>query len=318
MNTDSVILTAQSASTLLMVRPAKFGFSDISAGSNHFQRVPDQGLDVHAKALEEFDELVERLRMASIEVLIHEEEQDISSPDSIFPNNWFSTHANGRLVLYPMLAEHRRKEREGRVLDLLSSKGFEVHVRTDHSAWEEEGKFLEGTGSMVLDRQNSKAYACLSPRTDRNVLQHYCSELGLDPVVFYASDTNGERWPIYHTNVVLSIAEKFVVICTEAFDDPIEESTIKDTLRMSGKELIEITLEQMRAFAGNVLQVLNSEDLPVTVMSSSAYQAFTEEQLERIRSYGEVLHSPIPTIEAVGGGSVRCMLAEIFLPKGKE
>jgi len=318
MNTESVILTAQSASNLLMVRPAKFGFSDVSAGSNHFQQVPSNGIDVHAKALEEFDELVERFRMASIDVLIHEEEQDISSPDSIFPNNWFSTHASGRLVLYPMMGEYRRKEREGRVIDLLTNSGFEVLVRTDHSVWEEQGKFLEGTGSMVLDHQNRKAYACLSPRTDRNVLQHYCSELGFDPVVFYASDTNGERNPIYHTNVVLSIAEKFVVICTEAFDDPIEESTIKDTLRMSGKELIEITLEQMRAFAGNVLQIMNSKDVPITVMSSSAYNAFTEAQLERLRAYGEVLHSPIPTIESVGGGSVRCMLAEIFLPKGTQ
>lgn len=318
MTASAMPVAKQAATTLLMVRPAKFGFSDVSAGSNHFQQAPSIGSDVHAKALEEFDELVERLRMASINVLIHDEERDISSPDSIFPNNWFSTHANGRLVLYPMMAEHRRKEREGRVVDLLISEGFEVRARTDHSAWEEQGKFLEGTGSMVLDHQNRKAYACLSPRTDRNVLQHYCSELGFDPVIFYASDTNGERWPIYHTNVVLSIAEKFVVICTEAFDDPIEESTIKDTLRMSGKELIEMSLEQMRAFAGNVLQIMNSKDVPITVMSSSAYNAFTEAQLERLRAYGEVLHSPIPTIESVGGGSVRCMLAEIFLPKGTQ
>lgn len=306
----------QAATTLLMVRPAHFRYHEQSAASNHFQKEPEE--DVHTKVLAEFDELVERLRMASIDVLIHEEEPDIASPDAIFPNNWFSTHENGRFVLYPMMAVHRRKEREGRTLDLLKKSGYDIVLRTDHTAWEEQSKFLEGTGSMVFDRQNRKAYACLSPRTDRNVLEHYCSEIGFDPVVFYASDTNGERFPIYHTNVLLSIAEGFAVICSEAFDDPIEESTVKDMLRMGGKELIEISAGQMRSFAGNVLQVLNTKDQLVTLMSSAAYRSFNEEQLERIRAYGEVLHSPIPTIEAVGGGSVRCMLAEIFLPKGTE
>lgn len=316
MNPVQPQISTQAASALLMVRPAEFRYSDQGAESNHFQQAPGNDEDVHAKALEEFNELVERLRMASIEVLIHDEEIDISSPDSIFPNNWFSTHNNGRVVLYPMRSWARRKEREGRALDLLASSGFKLLMRTDHSAWEDQNKFLEGTGSLVLDRIHRKAYACISPRTDRQVLEQYCSELGYDPVPFYASDNvDGERKPIYHTNVLLSIAEQYAVICTDAFDDPISMSTVMDLLRMSGKELIEISAEQMHAFAGNILQVKNTEGLPITVMSSSAYGAFTEQQLERLRAYGEVLHSPIPTIERVGGGSVRCMLAEVFLPK---
>lgn len=304
-----------SNSTILMIRPINFGFNEQTAGSNAFQQ---QGLDqqhVQQKALQEFDALVATLRDNSVDVIVIEDMPTPHTPDSIFPNNWVSFHENGQVFLYPMQAKNRRLERRKDVIEQLKSK-FSVSEIDDLSYFENDEKFLEGTGSMVLDRQNKIAYACLSPRTDQEVLAVFCEHSGYNTVEFHAVDSQGKA--IYHTNVLMCIGEKFVVICLDSVTDENERELLIDSFTITGKEIVEITLEQMNAFAGNMLELVNNTGEHLLVMSARAYHSLTSQQITSLEKYCRLIYSDLNTIETNGGGSARCMIAEVRLPvKGK-
>ncbi|HUM64593.1 MAG TPA: arginine deiminase-related protein, partial [Chitinophagaceae bacterium] len=254
---------------------------------------------------------VELLRSNGVDVTVVEDTPLPHTPDSIFPNNWISFHHDGTLLLYPMYAVNRRTERKAHVLDLIQQK-FQVNNKLDLTGYENQNIFLEGTGSMVLDRDNRIAYACLSPRTNEKALEEFCRLMNYRPVVFNATDGNGQ--PIYHTNVMMCVADQYVVICLESISDPVEQKMITETIRNSNKSLVVITLHQMQHFAGNMLQVENKNGEKLLVMSSQAYEALTIEQLQELNRYNRILHSPLTTIETNGGGSARCMMAEVHLP----
>ena len=296
---------------LLMVRPVRFGYNVQTAESNLFQN-QIQGQDSQAFALEEFDGMVSKLREYDIPVIVVEDTPEPETCDSIFPNNWFSTHGDGTLVLYPMLAPNRRLERAPEVIRTIMSEAGTKRV-LDLSEYENEGKFLEGTGSMVLDRKAKVAYACLSPRTSSEVLDRFCSELGYRAVVFNAEDQDGN--PIYHTNVVMSVGEKYAVLCKEAIRSSRQLAELKENLRAAGKTIVDISLVQMFHFAGNILEVRNIRDEHFVVMSETANAIFTKDQLAIIGEGCSILPVRIPYIEVIGGGSARCMMAEILCPQ---
>jgi hypothetical protein len=238
------------------------------------------------------------------------------TPDSIFPNNWISFHENADVVLYPMFAENRRKERREELLDLLEEQDFEIENIVDYTDAEEDGYYLEGTGSIVLDRTNAKAYCALSPRADEELFIEFCEDFDMHPVIFEAFQTvDGERKLIYHTNVMMCIGETFAVICSECIDDKKERKMVLDFLKADGKEIILITEKQVNNFAGNMLEVRGSNDKKYLVMSDSAHQSLTAKQIEQLEKHAQIISSSLDTIEACGGGSARCMMAEIFLPK---
>ena len=311
----------QSTNTIMMVRPVRFHYNEQTAANNYFQHEHDEMplREVQANALKEFDGFVSNLRDHGIEVIVIEDTLEKDTPDSIFPNNWVSFHNDGRVGLYPMYAENRRSERRKDILELLQkTHHFEVSGVVDFTPHELVGKFLESTGSMILDRPNRILYAAISSRTDGEVLEEFCKTFRYSAVTFHANQSvEGQRLPIYHTNVMMCIAENFAVICLDAIDDPGERSDVVQSLGKSGKEIIEITEDQLDHFAGNMLQVRSSERQLYLVMSSSAYTSLTDEQLKAIEKYNPILHSPIHTIEELGGGSARCMMAEIFLPRKK-
>lgn len=293
-----------------MIRPVRFGFNAETAVNNAFQlNSSEEG--TQEKALEEFDRFVALLRANGIDVTVVEDTVEPHTPDSIFPNNWVSFHEDGSLLLYPMFAENRRMERKEHVLDVISQK-FNVKNKIDLSAYEQQHLFLEGTGSMVLDRDNKIAYACLSPRTDAQLLDRFCEQQGYLPVVFTAVDGNGQ--PIYHTNVMMCVADEYAVICTACIADEEERKKVTASLTRHGKEIIDISFEQVNHFAGNMLQVNNAEGKKFLVMSSQAYNHLRIQQILAIEHYNPILHSDIATIETNGGGSARCMMAEVFLP----
>lgn len=300
----------QTTSHILMIRPARFNFNAETAVNNSFQNYSNDA-SIPEKALAEFDSFVKVLREHAIDVTVVQDVESPYTPDSIFPNNWISFHADGIVCLYPMFAENRRLERKPSVLDLLSEK-FEIDNILDFTGQEERGLFLEGTGSMVLDRDNQLAYACLSVRTDENVLQQFCDEMGFQPVVFSALDA--DEFPIYHTNVMMCIADQYAVICLESIPDLAERTFIVDQILATDKKIIPISIDQMNRFAGNMLQVENGEGQKYLVMSTQAFKSLTEEQIEQITAFNEIIHSDLSVIEANGGGSARCMMAEIFLP----
>ncbi|MBY0480413.1 MAG: amidinotransferase [Chitinophagaceae bacterium] len=300
----------QTTSHILMIRPARFNFNAETAVNNSFQNYSNDA-SIPEKALAEFDSFVKVLREHAIDVTVIQDVESPYTPDSIFPNNWISFHADGIVCLYPMFAENRRLERKPSVLDLLSEK-FEIDNILDFTGQEERGLFLEGTGSMVLDRDNQLAYACLSVRTDENVLQQFCDEMGFQPVVFSALDA--DEFPIYHTNVMMCIADQYAVICLESIPDLAERTFIVDQILATDKKIIPISIDQMNRFAGNMLQVENGEGQKYLVMSTQAFKSLTEEQIEQITAFNEIIHSDLSVIEANGGGSARCMMAEIFLP----
>lgn len=305
----------QISDTILMIRPVAFHKNEQTAVNNYFQEHTSKSDDfVQSLAVKEFDEMVEALRHVGINVVVVEDTADPATPDSIFPNNWISFHANGDVVLYPMFALNRREERRLDILDLLRPR-FQVRQVHDLIAWEEEMKFLEGTGSLILDRQNKVAYAAMSDRTDEMVIDHFEQKSGYRTVKFVANQSvNGERLPIYHTNVMMAVGERFVVICLESIDNPAERQTVQESLNATGKEIIDLSEAQIHHFAGNMLQVQNPESEKFVVMSEAAYQCLDEDQKNRLLAHGQLIHSPIPTIEKLGGGSVRCMMAEVFLP----
>jgi hypothetical protein len=293
---------------LLMVRPVRFGYNVQTAGSNHFQNLSN-GQDSQSLAREEFDGMVRTLQERDIPIIVVEDTPEPETCDSIFPNNWFSTHEDGTLVLYPMLAPNRRAERDPKIITTIMEEAGIKRI-LDLSEWEDKGKFLEGTGSMVLDRKSKVAYACRSPRTSEAVLDEFCRKLGYRPVVFDALDKNGN--PVYHTNVVMSVGERFAVVCKEVIISPPELSEVEASLTAAGKEIIWITSDQMCHFAGNILEVKNIRDEHFIIMSQTAKDSFTSSQLAKLDSYGTVLPVSIPNIESIGGGSARCMMAEVL------
>jgi hypothetical protein len=301
----------QTTSHILMIRPVAFDFNTETAVNNAFQQ-SGSNQNAQNKAAEEFQEFVNKLRSEGVDVLVVEDTPTPKTPDSIFPNNWVSFHADGSIFLYPMFAENRRAERKPHVLEQIE-KEFEISNKIDLSSYEAKNIFLEGTGSMVLDRTNHIAYACLSPRTDMSVLEAWCEIAGFTPCSFLAIDKNGGE--IYHTNVMMCVADRYVVICLESIADPNERNKVIRQIESSKKEIIPISLDQMHAFAGNMLQVESQKGTPLLVMSTQAFQALSDAQRDKLSSYNKIIHSELFTIEKNGGGSARCMMAEIFLNK---
>ncbi len=298
----------QNTSHLLMIEPADFGFNAETAVNNAFQKNNEAG--VQQEALKEFRDLVNLLQQNKIDVTVVKDSGEDHTPDSIFPNNWVSFHENGNVFLYPMFAANRRLERKHLILNALKQK-FVFNETIDLTYYEELGYYLEGTGSMVLDRVNHLAYACISPRTTVELLNSFCIINQFDCVSFSAKDETGVD--IYHTNVMMSVADRYAVICLEAINDQTARENVITTLERTGKAIIEISLEQLRCFAGNMLQVINADKELLLVMSTQAYQSLGGSQLATLLQYNRILHSPLNHIESVGGGSARCMMAEIFL-----
>ena len=308
----------QTTNSILMIRPVAFRMNEQTAVNNYYQKVLD-GLSpetVNAKAQAEFDAFVNKLRKVGVNVVVVEDTLEPNTPDSIFPNNWISFHENGDVVLYPLFAENRRAERREDILDILEDDGFEINEIMDYTLAEEDNVFLEGTGSLLLDRENGKAYCALSPRADEELMIEFCEDFEFTPVIFEAFQTvNGERKLIYHTNVMMTLGDTFAVICADCIDDKKERKMVLDSLRGDDKEVILITEDQVNNFAGNMLEVKGKNDERFLVMSESAYKSLTKKQISQLEAHVEIIHSSLDTIEACGGGSARCMMAEIFLPK---
>lgn len=301
----------QHSSHILMVKPVQFDFNSQTAVNNSFQS-SSPGSEKQSRALSEFNQFVAVLENKGIDVTVVEDTAEPHTPDSVFPNNWISFHADGRIVLFPMFAENRRLERKQHVLDAIQQK-FLIRQTINLTHFEKEGLFLEGTGSMVLDREHRIAYACLSPRTMKEPLAVFCAEMGYHSVSFTAVDENGA--PIYHTNVMMCVADEYVIICLDCLPNKTEKQTLINSFHETGKEIIPISYNQVNQFAGNMLQVHNPGGEKWLVMSSQAYHSLTAGQLTLIEKYNPILHSDIKTIETNGGGSARCMMAEIFLPE---
>ncbi len=303
----------QTTSNIMMVRPANFGFNPQTAISNAFQD-NDTSLSenkIKDLAVEEFDNFVAKLRTNGINVIVAEDSRTPIKPDAVFCNNWVSFHTNGTMILYPMLTENRRLERQESVIETVT-KGFEVNNKVDLSKYETIGKILEGTGSMILDRVNRLVYACLSPRTDSELLNDFCKTADYQKVIFNSIDSHGQA--IYHTNVMMAMGDQFVVICMESIPDAAERKMLLEYFERTNKALIEITMAQVEAFAGNMLQIENTDGKTFLVMSEQAFKSLRNDQIETIEKYTTIFYTPIYTIEKFGGGSARCMMAEVFLP----
>ncbi|WP_306643817.1 citrulline utilization hydrolase CtlX [Sanyastnella coralliicola] len=301
----------QSTNNILMIRPDGFRKNEETSDNTFQQNLSIE--DANEKALFEFDQLVETLRNKGVHVAVVEADGEKDTPDALFPNNWISFHNDGVVALYPMKAKNRRRERREDVIDYVGNEfGVEAREVLDFTEFEEHHKFLEGTGSLVLDRQHNKAYAAISERTDRLAVERFCEALGFEGIVFHAS-ANGA--PIYHTNVLMSIGSSYAILCSDVIEDMEERSMVIDSLKENGHDVIDISLDQMNSFAGNALEVLNEDGKKICVMSSQAKASLNEEQSQRIATHAEIIDAPIPTIETLGGGSVRCMMCEVFLPK---
>ena len=307
----------QVTNNILMIRPVNFRYNKQTAVNNYYQKVlNDVSNDlVQKKALLEFNNFVRKLKKFGVNVMVIDDKISPDTPDSIFPNNWVSFHADGSVVVFPMYAKNRRDERRRDIFKLLEIKyGFLINSIRDFSQLEHEEKYLEGTGSMVLDRKNKICYAAISVRTNKIAVMSFCKEFNYKPVLFKAyQNIKDERVLIYHTNVMMCVADNFVIICLDSIDNKNERDHVIDSIVNSGKKIIEITEEQKHRFAGNMLQVMG--DKPYIVMSTSAFNSLTEDQKKNIQNYNEIIHSSLDTIEACGGGSARCMMAEVFLPK---
>ena len=308
----------QTTNSILMIRPVAFRMNEQTAVNNYYQKELGKLLPatVNAKAQEEFDAFVKKLRAVGVNVIVVDDTIETDTPDSIFPNNWISFYENGDVVLYPLFAQNRRKERREDILDILEDNGFVINEIMDYTSAEEDGFYLEGTGSIVLDRENGKAYCALSPRADEELFIEFCEDFEFYPVLFEAFQTvNDERKLIYHTNVMMCIGETFAVICADCIDDKKERKMVLDSLRGDEKEVILITEAQVNNFAGNMLEVIGADQRRYLVMSTSAYQSLTKKQIAQLEEHVTILSSSLDTIEAYGGGGARCMMAEIFLPK---
>ena len=309
-------MKSQTTNTILMIEPVAFGFNPQTAVNNYFQQSDFVAeADVQQLALDEFKGMVEKLRANGINVIVVKDTEQPHTPDSIFPNNWISFHEDGQVILYPMFAENRRKERRKNIIQLIEDQGTVINNVDDFTFWEEQNLYLEGTGSMVFDRVNRIAYAALSERTDKSVFLQFCTSFDYKPVYFHAYHSvgdNNHHLPVYHTNVMMCVADKYALICTNSIDDDEELDYLYNALEKSGKDVIPISRQQMHCFAGNMLQVENINGKKLLVMSQSAFNSLYEHQIDQLKAYNELLVISIPTIEKVGGGSVRCMMAEVF------
>lgn len=307
----------QTTDTILMIRPINFRMNEQTAVNNYFQEDLDlKNAEINAKAQNEFDAFVDKLRAVGVNVIVENDDKLMDTPDSVFPNNWVSFHRNGNIAIYPMFAENRRKERREEVFMRLEEEGFIIENIIDYTSAEDDGVFLEGTGSLLLDRENNKAYCALSPRADEDLFIEFCEDFEYTPVVFTANQTvDGKRMAIYHTNVMMCLGETFAVICLDCIDDKKERKNVLKHLKEDGKEVIVITEDQVNNFAGNMLQVRGKNDKRYLIMSQAAYNSLTEAQIKTIQKHCDILSSSLETIETCGGGSARCMMAEVFLPK---
>ena len=307
----------QTTDTILMIRPVNFRMNEQTAVNNYFQEEIDlKNEEINTKAQEEFDAFVEKLEAVGITVIVEHDDKLKDTPDSIFPNNWVSFHGNGDVAKYPMFAENRRRERRDEIFIRLEKEGFRIENIIDYTSAELEGIFLEGTGSLLLDRENRKAYCALSPRADEELFIEFCEDFEYSPVLFTANQTvDGKRLPIYHTNVMMCLGETFSVICLDTIDDKKERKSVVKHLRQDGKEIISISETQMNQFAGNMLQLRGKDEKRYLIMSQAAYDSLTPSQIKTIEKHCPIISSSLETIETCGGGSARCMMAEVFLPK---
>ncbi|MDO5971231.1 arginine deiminase-related protein [Flavivirga aquimarina] len=308
----------QTTNTILMIRPVNFRMNEQTAINNYYQKALDNMLPeaINAKAQTEFDTYVEKLRSIGVNVVVVNDTLETNTPDSIFPNNWVSFHENGDVGLYPMFAENRRLERREDILNTLEENGFQINNIIDYTSAEEESVFLEGTGSMILDRVNRKAYCALSPRADEDLFIEFCEDFEYLPVIFNSNQTvSGERKAIYHTNVMMCLGDTFAVICLSSIDDKKERKNVIKHLKENNKEIIDITEAQVNSFAGNMLQVKGANDERYLIMSQAAYDSLTTSQIKRLEKHTKIVSSSLSVIETCGGGSARCMMAEVFLPK---
>lgn len=305
----------QTANTFLMIEPVAFGYNSQTAENNYFQ-VNAETQETQAKALKEFNTFVEILKSKDVNVIVIKDTLIPHTPDSIFPNNWISFDSKGNVFLYPMFALNRRSERRMDILEKIKEQNFKINNIINLSKFEETQKFLEGTGSMIFDHDNRIAYGSVSLRLDEDLFRYFCQQFNFKPVIFHAYQTiDTKRMPIYHTNVMMCVADDFVVICLDAIDDAIEKKNVIHNIQYSNKEIITITENQMQNFAGNMLQIRNNRNKKFLVMSQRAYKSLNQNQINKIENYCEIIYTDLNTIETNGGGSARCMLAEIFLPK---
>ena len=308
----------QTTNTILMIRPIQFRMNEQTAVNNYYQKKKAAILPstLNVKAQKEFDTFVAKLRSFGIHVIVVADTEEFDTPDSIFPNNWISFHQEGTVAMYPMFAENRRLERREDILEQVENEGFLIENVMDYTAAEKDTIFLEGTGSMILDRENSKAYCALSPRADEELFIEFCEDFEYTPVIFTANQTvNGKREKIYHTNVMMCIAETFVVICLSSIDDKAERKHLLKHFKEDGKKVIDISEDQVDCFAGNMLQVRGKGEERFLIMSQAALESLTPSQQTQIQHHCQIISSSLETIEACGGGSARCMMAEVFLPK---
>jgi len=309
---------SQITETILMIKPIAFNYNVETAVNNYYQTAPDKVNNdfIQKKALVEFNSCVKTLKDVGIDVIVVEDTLDPPTPDSIFPNNWISFHEDGRIVLYPMFAKNRRLERRMDILDILGDKNFEINEVLDYSKFEEEEIFLEGTGSMILDRIAKKVYCALSPRANLTLLNKFCNDLGYTPISFTAYQwSKDRRLPIYHTNVLMAIGESFAILCTSSIDDLKEKNKVISELKSDGKIIIDITEKQVNNFAGNALQIKNSKGEKFLLLSNTAKAILSEDQIKSIEETSNILSVDVDTIQRYGGGSIRCMMAEVFLLK---
>ena len=296
-------------SNILMIRPIDFKFNNQTAANNKFQEKSEDS-NVQKAAMQEFDNYVLMLRENGVDVFVVDDTLEPEKPDSIFPNNWISMHKDGEVILYPMFSPNRRVERRADIVNLIREK-FDVKKVTDLSFYENQNLFLEGTGSLVIDRINKIAYACLSVRTNEKIISHFCKETGYTAVIFHGKDE--DNFPIYHTNVMMCVADEFAIICLAAITNIPEREKVIASLKQTNKEVIDITLEQMNHFAGNMLQIKSNSGEKLIVMSEQAFKVLSTVQKVALEQYGKIIYAPIYTIEKNGGGSARCMMAEVFL-----
>ena len=307
----------QTTDTVLMIRPESFRMNEETAVNNYFQEgINKENEEINKKAQEEFDNFVVKLREVGIKVIVVEDVKENNTPDALFPNNWITTHENATVAVYPMFAENRRRERREDILDRLEEEGFFIEDVVDYTSAEAVEIYLEGTGSMILDRQNRKAYCAISPRSEEDLFIEFCEDFEFTPVMFKAYQKVKESEElIYHTIVMMNVGEKFAVICLDTILDSKERKNVVEHLKSDGKEIITISMEQMYQFAGNMLELEGNGGKKYLVMSETAYKSLTEEQKVSIEKYSQILYAPLNVIETCGGGSARCMMAEVFLPK---
>ena len=311
----------QITNSILLIRPRNIRANEQTSANNYYQKEPLNlsNEDIQKLAQKEFNDFVKKLTDAGINALVFDPKDNLDTPDSHFPNNWISFHSNGTVVFYPMFAENRRKERRTEVLEFIKENGFIIKSNRDYSNAEIDNLFLEGTGSLVLDRPNKKAYCALSTRSDKELALKFCYDFDYTPILFHANQTvNGLREAIYHTNVMMCIAETFVVICLNSIDNKKEKEHVLKHLKNDKRELIDISEKQVENFAGNLLQVRGCNQESYLIMSTSAFNSFTIEQKHILQKHNKIIHSPLEMIETCGGGSARCLMAEIFLPKNKK